>query len=72
MDITSAIQQKVDNVILLLRAIEPYPSGHSKPLNHLEVDVCLCVYSEVGGRLIYWENKWVDRGGGGQWKQAEE
>lgn len=35
MDITSAIQQKVDNVILLPKAIEPYPSLHSKPLNHL-------------------------------------
>lgn len=34
-DITSAIQQKVDNVILLPKAIEPYPSVHSKSLNHL-------------------------------------
>ena len=42
-DITSAIQQKVDNVILLLKAIEPYPSGHSKPLNHLEM--CVCEYT---------------------------
>lgn len=38
-DITSAIQQKVDYVILLPKAIEPYPSGHSKPLNHLEMCV---------------------------------
>lgn len=35
MDITPAIQQKVDSVILLPKAIEPYPSVHSKSLNHL-------------------------------------
>ena len=34
-DVMFAIQQKVDNVILLPKAIEPYPSVHSKPLNHL-------------------------------------
>lgn len=70
MDITSAIQQKVDNVFLLPKAIEPYPSGHRKPLKHLEMCVCLFILGWKGG-LIYWENKWEDRGGGGQWEQAE-
>lgn len=50
MDITSAIQQKVDNVILLPKAIEPHPSARSKPLNHLK-----CVYVCVSG--AEW---WVD------------
>lgn len=33
--ITSAIQQKVDSIILLPKAIGPYPSLPGKPLNHL-------------------------------------
>lgn len=34
-DITPAIQQKFDNVVLLPKAIEPYPSVHSKQLHCL-------------------------------------
>lgn len=36
-DITPAIQQKVDNVTPLPKATEPYPSVHNTPLNRLLV-----------------------------------
>lgn len=59
-DITSAIQQKVDNAILLPKAIEPYPSAHSKPLNHLRM--CVRARRWLEGWYIGKTNGWTEVG----------